>query len=126
MALAQKDQPLAGAFASILVVLVLILLERITGVLPGHVFAGIGSPYGYMLALPIAFVFGSVFARAPDDLERGDHLLHSWSMAILLLGGAGAVFLRLQTDTPEAFVLRFIVLGMAIGWIVHIVQDKYL
>ena len=115
MALAQKDQPLAGAFASILVVLVLILLERITGVLPGHVFAGIGNPHGYMLAPPMTFAFGSVFARAPDDLERGDRLLHSRPMAMLLLAGVGAVFLGVQAATPEAFVLRFIALGVVIG-----------
>ena len=71
MALPQKDQPLAGAFTSILVVLVIILLEEMFGLLPEHVFAGFGTPYGYMLALPVAFLFGSVFARAPDDLERG-------------------------------------------------------
>lgn len=47
-------------------------------------------------------------------------------MAILLLAGAGAVFLELQATTPEAFVLRFIVVGMTIGWVVHIVQDKYM
>jgi hypothetical protein len=126
MALAQKDQPLAGALMSILIVLVIILLEEMFGLLPEHVFAGFKTPYGYMLALPIAFVFGSVFARAPDDLERGDHLLHSWPMAILLLAGAAAVVLGLQAGTPEAFVLRFIALGVAIGWIVHIFQDKYL
>ncbi len=34
------------------------------------------------------------------------------------------MFLELQAATPEAFVLRFVVLGMTVGWIVRILQDK--